>query len=213
MVTKHKPDHIRHEWAGAKRRWPARGHGREIRVTLEWWALDGEAFDGGWMMEDWHPDLPDAEAAHGIARMLVAGVAGRAVRFAASGEGLAADISAADTYLEQLRLAPIDLWSAKRVLAALQPLDPERLIAELLCMSAGAARAGLDMSARSLAHGAYDAAVRHTCHRAAQSAALALSRLAKLQECPRTARRWRGVAYAHGRRADHPPDNAPAMDE
>lgn len=212
MNANDKPDRIRHEWADRKPRWPTRENGREIRLTLEWWALDGEEFDGAWMLEECSTDLHEGVAAQCIARMLVARLAGRAVRFAMRGEDLADDISATNAYLEQLRLAPIDLWSAKRILAALLPFDPERLVDELLRMSASAAGEGLDLSARSLAESAYDAASRHGHHRAAQSAALALSRLAKLQECPRASRRWRGVAYAHGRRASHAAE-APAVDE
>jgi hypothetical protein len=212
MDTRKKPDHIRHAWARRKSRWPAREIGREIRLTTEWWSLDGEQFDGAWMLEECTSDLDAAAAAKCVARMLVARVAGRAVRFDARNEGLAADLSATNAYLEQLRLAPMDLWSAKRILAALLPFDSERLVTELLRMSAAASAEGLDLSARSLAHSAYDAAVRHAHQRAAQRAALALSRLAKLQECPRAARRWRGVAYVHGRRASRA-DEAPAMDE
>jgi hypothetical protein len=211
MNAKDKPDYVRHEWAGRKPRWPARENGRRIRLTLEWWALDGEEFDGAWMLAEC-TNLQEAAAAHCIARMLVVRVAGRAVRFAARSEDLAADIAVTHAYLEQLRLAPIDLWSAKRVLSALLPFDPKRLIDGLLRMSATASGEGLDLSARSLAHVAYDAAVKHAYHRAAQSAALALARLAKLQECPRAARRWRGVAYAHGKRAGHA-QNVQTMDE
>ena len=74
-----------------------------------------------------------------------------------------------------------------------------RLAEELLRECAAAGRAGLDGSARSLADLAYDAALAFELDAVAQGAALALARLATLQECPGAARKWQALGHTHGR--------------
>lgn len=202
MKSKRLPGYVRPEWMTRHRRWPPHDFGVGMRCSVEWWQLDCEAFDGAWVLEDGGRSATAPALAKCVARMLVARVAGLAMRDRRRAADAGSDIIATGTYLDALRLEPVDLWSAKRVLAALQPFDPDALADALLRIASAASREGFEQSARSLARIAYAAAAGHASHRAAQAAALRLSRSAALQECPRAARRWRAIAHLHGQHAD-----------
>lgn len=168
---------------------------------MEYWALDCEEFDGGWILADLGDGHPDARQQECVARLAVVRVAANAIRRQVRGEDVSDDVAMTRAYLAELAIAPERRRALLRVLAALAPYDPARLAEELLNDCAAASRAGLLGSARSLAELAYEAALLHTLHVTAQGAALALSRLATLQECPRSARKWQALALLHGQRS------------
>jgi hypothetical protein len=167
-------------------------------LCTEFWALDCEEFDGGWILNDCGDSAYSAQPIC-LARLVVVGVAAHAIRRQRRGEDLRDDVAGARAYLAELDLTATTRRGLLRVLDALTPFDPARLAEELLNQCAVAGRAGLDGSARSLAELAYDAALAFELNAAAQGAALALARLATLQECPGAARKWQALGHTHGR--------------
>jgi hypothetical protein len=170
-------------------------------LCTEYWALDCEAFRGGWILADCGDGHPDNELRVCVARLAVVRVAANAVGRQLRGEDLRDDVAMTREYLAALEIDPCRRRGLLRVLDALVPFDPACLAEELLSECAASGRAALDGSARTLAELAYDAALSHDLHATAQGAALALARLAVQQECPRSARKWQALSTMHGRRA------------
>jgi hypothetical protein len=116
------------------------------------------------------------------------------------GEDLDEDISATADYLTTLRMSARHRRMLQRLLGALRPYDPACVVELLLAGCAAAAAGGTEAGARGLAELAYEAAAAHHLDAGAQGAALALARLAKLQEAPWSARMWSAIGRMHARR-------------
>jgi len=170
-------------------------------LCTEYWALDCEEFRGGWILADCGEGHPDDELRVCVARLAVVRVAANALGPQLRGEDLRDDVAMTREYIAALEMDPRRRRGLLRVLDALLPFDPARLAEELLNECVASGRSALDGSARSLAELAYDLALSHGLHASAQGAALALARLAALQECPRSARKWQALGVMHGRRA------------
>jgi hypothetical protein len=170
-------------------------------LCTEYWALDCEEFRGGWILADCGDGHSDDALRVCVARLAVVRVAANALGRQLRGEDLRDDVAMTREYIAALEIDSGRRRGLLRVLDALFPFDPARIAEELLNECAASGRAMLDGSARSLAELAYDAALAHDLHATAQGAALALSRLATLHECPRSARTWQALSTMHGRRA------------
>ncbi|MGQ0562952.1 MAG: hypothetical protein ACT443_13895 [Gemmatimonadota bacterium] len=162
--------------------------------------LDCEAFDGDWILSDCARPLTTEIVIVCLARLLVVRVVADAVRRQMRSEDLCEDVSATRAYLADLAMNDAESGALDRLLAALTPFDPERITEELLAGCARAHAAGLDGSARCFAELAYETAALHRLDAGAQGAALAIARLATLDEAPRSARKWQARGYVHGRR-------------
>ncbi|MGQ0813881.1 MAG: hypothetical protein ACT4O1_05390 [Gemmatimonadota bacterium] len=169
----------------------------------ESWALDCEAFDGDWMLTDCADQVRDEIIVLCVARMLVVRIVADAVRRQLRSEDLREDVAVARAYLAELELEAFDGRALDRLLAALTPFDPQRITDELLALCAAACTGGLNGSARCVAELAYETALFYGLDDAANGSALALARLAALQECPQTSRRWQARSHVHARRAAH----------
>jgi hypothetical protein len=190
------------EWTGRGPHWPLHDEDGEIQVMPEWWSFEWEKFDGSWILEECAAgDDGDSALATCVARLLIVRLAANAVRRDIRAEDLYDEIVEAADYLAALPCSAAERNAARRLLAALVPFDPEAIAHALLHSAWNACAEGLDATARSLAQLAYDAASSNAQYGAAHGAALALAHLAKLQECPRVARKWRSIAYLHRRRA------------
>jgi hypothetical protein len=88
----------------------------------------------------------------------------------------------------------------RRLLCALRTFDAQNVVEELLNVCAAAGAAGHEGSARGFAELAYQTATAGGLDEGANGAALALARLATLQEAPWSARKWNGFARVHKRR-------------
>lgn len=170
-------------------------------LCTEHWSLECEDFRGGWILADCAASRPADELRLCVARLAVVRVVANALGPRLRGEDLRDDVTMTRAYLAELEIDPKRRRGLLRMLDALSPFDPARVAEELLTECATAGRAALEGSARSLAELAYETALLHDLHDTAQGAALALSRLATLQECPRNARKWQALSYMHGRRA------------
>lgn len=171
-------------------------------VIAESWDLECETFDGLWILHEFEAELAEDVAAGCLMLVLTVRVVANAVRRGLRGEDLRDDIVEVRDYMDAVRLRSKQHRQLQRLLGALVPFNPERVSEELLAASWLARRDRLDRAARSLAELAYGSARLASGSDAhAQCAALALSRLAWLDECPRAARKWRRIAYVHGRRA------------
>lgn len=167
----------------------------------EAWTFEFEAFDGAWALEDCAQARDDAGAVLCVARMLVTRVVADAVRRRIRSEDLDDDVASVEAYVNGLEIAPEARRALRHMLAALRPFDPGRVAEELLRGCAAATAEGHEGSARAFAELAYEAAAAHGVEAGAHGAALALARLATLQEAPWNARKWRAIARMHGRRS------------
>lgn len=175
---------------------------RTCRQRLEWWGFEWELFDGAWILTECEADLEEDVVAGCLALVIVIRIVAHAVRWRRRGEDLSDDVAEACEYLAALPLRSPQSRQLRRLLGSLEPFHPERVGEELLAAAWQARRDGLDRAARSLVELAYHARVLYGgLDAVAQGAALAIARLAELDECSFTARKWRGIAYVHGRRA------------
>lgn len=172
------------------------------RQALEAWSFDWEMFDGAWIMDDCTADLDEELAARSLGLLVVVRVVASAVRRQLRAEDLSDDVAEALEYIEALCLSAHDSRQLCHLLGALTPFHPDRVAEQLLAAAWSAHAQRMDRTARSLSELAYETSCRYGGGNAtAHGAALAIGRLARLDECPFTARRWRGIAYVHGRRA------------
>ncbi|HEX6559693.1 MAG TPA: hypothetical protein VF021_09530 [Longimicrobiales bacterium] len=173
----------------------------EIRGLPEWWELEPERFDGFGMLSDVCGSRKKRLHAAAFGRLLVLQVALRCLRRVTRGEDIVDHVAATRAYLDALHLHGAERKRLSRVLRALQPFDPAAATDALMAVAWTAQRAGQHGSAQSLLAGAYESARRFGLHAAAAAAAAAFAGMARMHECPRTARKWQGRAYIHARRA------------
>lgn len=172
------------------------------RLALESWSFEWEWFDGAWILDDCTGELDEGVAARCLALLIVMRIAANAIRRQLRGEDLSDDVTEALEYIEALALAANDSRQLRHLLNALTPFHPDRVAEQLLAVAWSAHEQRMDRTARSLSELAYETMTRYGgANGTAQGAALAIARLAQLDECPFTARKWRGLAYVHGRRA------------
>jgi hypothetical protein len=164
------------------------------------WIFEFEAFDGAWSLGDCADSAGDDGAALCVARVLVARVVANAVRRGARSEDLDDDVASTQVYLDGMQLAVRDAGTFRRLLRALRPFDAGAVVEELLKVCASASTVGHEGSARGFAELAYETAAARGLDAGAYGAALALARLAKLQEAPWSARKWGAIARMHARR-------------
>jgi hypothetical protein len=169
-------------------------------LCQEPWIFEFEAFDGGWSLVDTADSTGHYAASLCFARVLVARVVANAVRRGIRGEDLADDIAITQSYLDGMHLHARDAGIFRRLLFALRPFDAANVVEELLSVCAAAGPLGHEGSARGFAELAYETAAAGGLDEGACGAALALARLAKLQEAPWSARKWNSIARVHSRR-------------
>jgi hypothetical protein len=169
-------------------------------LCQEPWIFEFEAFDGAWSLLDCADSAGDEAATLCMARVLVARVVANALRRGTRGEDLDDDIACTQEYLDGMQLHARDAGMFRRMLCALRPFDAEKVVEELLSVCAAAGPIGHEGSARGFAELAYETAAARGLDETAHGAALALARLAKLQEAPWTARKWSAIARMHARR-------------
>jgi hypothetical protein len=168
-------------------------------LCQEPWIFEFEAFDGAWSLVD-AAESTGAAASLCVGRLLVARVVANAVRRGVRGEDLEDDIANTQEYLDGMRLPARDAAMFRRLLCALRPFDAQKVVEELLGVCAATRTAGHEGSARGFAELAYETATAGGLDEGAHGAALALARLATLQEAPWTARKWNAIARVHSRR-------------
>ena len=189
-------------WAQNPMRW--RGSVTEqlhVSRLPEWWELEPQHFVGAWLLQDMTRDADTATLAVCMARVLVVGLAHRYVREGLRGEDGAEDFDVVKEYIDALPLPATERRSLESLMTALQPYDARAACDALLAMVWSARRRHLDYAVRCCAQLAYDCALGARLHECAGAAARALADVATRQECPRSARRWRGRAFIHTRRA------------
>jgi hypothetical protein len=169
-------------------------------LCQEPWIFEFEAFDGAWSLMDCADAADHDGAALCLARVIVARVVANAVRRRARGEDLDDDLACTQECLDGMHLPARDASIFRRLLGALRPFDAGDVVEELLSVCAAAARRGHEGSARGFAELAYETATASGLDEGAHGAALALARLAQLQEAPWTARKWNAIARVHARR-------------
>ena len=190
------------EWTGRGPHWPVLQEDGEITVWPEWWSFEWERFDGGWILEECSAaDDDEVALATCIARILLMNLTANVVRRDIRAEDIGDDIIEVTEYLDALPCSVRERAAANELLTALVPFDPDGIAKALLRMTWHACAEGLDFTARSLAQLAYESAASFEHYGTAQGAAHSLAYLAKRQECHRVARKWRSIAFLHGRRA------------
>jgi hypothetical protein len=165
----------------------------------EWWAVDHESFDGGWVFEDYGYAPDDSARSRCLARMLIVQVVAAAVRDGRRNEDIVDEIALAKAYLDELELGTTERNSCTRLLEAVIPFSPTTLCHELLQTSWAALHEDMQKTARCFAELAYISACAAQSREIAQGAALALAHLAKMQECHATRDHWHAVAREHER--------------
>ena len=205
MTEKDEPERFYdawQNWANNTPPWRRAAHDDgQLRGLPEWCDTEGERFDGAWLLQDGCASAHDSVYALCMARLLALRIVSITVKRQLRGEDVIDDVATAAAYVQALELDAVDAGALHRLLGALQPFQPAAVADELVGMAWSALRAELDGSARCCALMAYDCAYRFGAAEAAAGAARALALQAELQECPRTARRWRGRAYVHQGRA------------
>lgn len=189
------------KWTPNRPVWRWREPGAEsLRGLSDEWALNGERYEGSWICEEICIQDEDANIDAPFACMLVIRVAANCVRRDLRGEDLCDDIAAVQEYVNALYLTPHERSCLALALQALHPLAPRRLGEQLLAAGTLFLTRDLRASARVCAELAYDTGRRFQLDDVAAAAALAISRLALLEESPRSSRLWRGRAAIFQRR-------------
>lgn len=165
------------------------------------WTFEFEAFDGARALSDGCDAVGEDAMAVCLARVLVVRVVANAVHRQIRSEDLGEDVAGTRLYLSAMEIGEPDARVFDRLLGALTPYDPEAITEQLLCASVLALAHGQEGSARGLAELAYETAAAHRLDVGAQGAALALARIARMQEAPWNARKWRAIARLHTRQA------------
>ena len=169
-------------------------------LCQEPWIFEFEAFDGAWPLADCADSAGPDAAALCVARVLVVRVVANAIRRGMRAEDLDDDITCTQEYLDGMHLPARDAGMFRRMLCGLRPFDAGNVVEELLNVCAAAGPGGHEGSVRGFAELAYETATARGLDEGACGAALALARLARLQEAPWTARKWRAIARVHARR-------------
>lgn len=165
------------------------------------WTFEFEAFDGARSLTDGCDAVGEDAMAVCLARLLVVRVVANAVRRQIRSEDLREDVTGTRLYLSAMRIEKRDARVFDRLLTALTPYDPDAIVEQLLCASVHALSHDQEGSARGLAELAYETAAAQRLDVGAQGAALALARIATMQEAPWNARKWRAIARLHKRQA------------
>jgi hypothetical protein len=165
------------------------------------WTFEYEAFDGARALSDSCDAVDEAAMAVCLARVLVVRVVANAVHRQIRSEDLREDVAGTRLYLGEMLIPEKDARVFDRLLGALTPYDPDAITEQLLAASVLALARHQEGSARGLAELAYEAAAAHRRDEGAHGAALALARIASMQEAPWNARKWRAIARMHVRQA------------
>ena len=174
---------------------------RELLHLPEWWETCGEVYDGAWLIRQGRQSRSGAVRGMCVARFLALQLCAQCIRRRLLGEDADRHIARTRSYIHELPMPRQERKALKRLLATLLPYNPVMTADELVGLSWSAERAGLDMAAHSCALMAYECALSCASDDGAAAACRALSHIAFMQECPRAARRWRGRAHVHMRRA------------
>lgn len=165
------------------------------------WSFEFEAFDGARALTDGCEAAGEEALAVCLARVLVVRVVANAVHRQIRSEDLREDVAGTRVYLAEMGIEEEDARVFDRLLGALTPYDPDAIAEHLLRASARALALQHEGSARGLAELAYQTAAAHRLEMSAHGSALALARIATMQEAPWNARKWRAIARLHLRRA------------
>ncbi|HUP89547.1 MAG TPA: hypothetical protein VM100_09360 [Longimicrobiales bacterium] len=181
--------------------WRERASDDRIRGLGDAWPLHSDAFEGEALLREvCDQSCDDMFFDVALACILVLRVVADCVRRHSRGEDLADELESLRDYNAELELTAVEFRAMSAITASLHPLQPAKLADELLVMCRILLGHDLRAGARAFAELAYETAMQFEVSDARHAAALALGRLALLEECPRSARLWQGRAGVHQRR-------------
>lgn len=181
--------------------WRQRDSDDRIRGLGDAWTLHGESFEGEALLQEVCAEsCDDMFFDVALACILALRVVADCIYRHSRAEDLSAELESLREYLAALDLTAVEFRSLAAITAALHPLQPARLADELLAMCRILIGHDLRAGARAFAELAHETAMAFEVPEARHAAALALGRLALLDECPRSARLWQGRAAVHQRR-------------